>query len=332
VSLLSPPLSSFVYIFVFINRLKISFLFCFISMYASKYIVKPFGMQSIFMLQGAAAVGAAPSRIADKMTAGNLDADASLSDGSRTSESLRYQDSHRNILGESGDDDDDDDSDTESDSSDYLSFGESEDENVYPETKAEREARAHERQLVLEAAGLIVTQHDKPPPALVLARSNKRRPAPLAPHRQTFPASASPIKELPPVPQVAADPEPEEPDHEKRLDDAFDRYESFKNSQYTSNRMSIASTLSGEVFPSSPTISTAPSRERDSEGKSYSYFLNFLGRSRTPEEKEKSTSKLNISAPIIQGSGDFDPSQTSSPFGSVCCLAFEASLVLTTGL
>jgi hypothetical protein len=307
---------------VLINRLNFSFFFCFIFIYTSKYIVKSIGMQSIFTLQGAASIGAAPSETVDKMATGHPDADASLSDGSQTSESLRYQDTHNNILGESGDED----SDTESDSSDYLSFDESDSENVYPETKAEREARAHERQLVLEAAGLIVTQHDKPPPALVRARSYKRRPAPLAPHKRSVPSPVSPIKELPPVPQVAEDPEPELIDHAQRLDDAFDRYESFKNSQHASNRMSIASTLSGETFPSSPAMSTSPSRERDSEGKSYSHFLNFLGRSRTPEEKEKekerSTSKLNISAPIIQGSGESDPGRAGSPFGSVCCFAF----------
>jgi hypothetical protein len=303
---------------VFINRLKFSFLFALFPR-TPQYIVKSIRNAFIFTFQPATAVGVA-SRLVDKMVVGTPYADASLSDGSRTSESLQYQD---NILGES----DDDDSDTESDSSDYLSFGESDDEHVYPETKAEREARANERQLVLEAAGLIVTQHDKPPPALVRARSNKRRPAPVVPDKQMVSISASLIKDLPPVPEPAADPEP---DHAKRLDDAFDRYESFKNSQYSSNRMSIASTLSGEAFPSSPTISITPSRERDGESKSYSHFLNFLGRSRTPEEKEKSTGKLSISAPIVQGSGDSDPS--SPVFGSVCCLTFEPSLALTACL
>ena len=221
-------------------------------------------------------------------------------------------------MGESGDED----SDTESDSSDYLSFGESDGEDTYPETKAEREARAHERQLVLEAAGLIVTQNDKPPQALVRARSHKRRPAPLAPHkRASSSASAPSAKELPSVAPVA-DPESERIDHAQRLDDAFDRYESFKNSQYTSNRMSVASTLSGEMLPS-PTTPLTPSRERDSEGRNYSYFLNFLGRSQTPEERERSTSRPNISAPIMQTSGDSDPGRGASPaFGSVCSPTF----------
>jgi hypothetical protein len=255
-------------------------------------------------LQGSTTVGTARSETTDKIAEGNLDVDASLSDGSRTSESHRYQDTHRNILGESGDED----SDMDSDSSDYLSFEESDGEDVYPETKVEREARAHERQLVLEAAGLIVTQSDlKPPPSL------RRRPAPSAPQKLS---SDSPNKELPPVPQLTADPEPEPMDHAKRLDDAFERYESFKNSQNASNRMSMASTLSGEIFPPSPTISLTPSRERDSEARNYPNFLNFLGRSRTPEER--STSKLSISAPIMLGSGDSDPGRAgSSAFGSV---------------
>ena len=291
-------------------------------MYTSKYIIKSLGMQSIFVLQGATAVGINPSKTADKMTPGNLDADPSLSDGSRTSESLRYQDTRSNILGESGDED----SDTDSDSSDYLSFDEDDYENVNPETKAEREARAHERQLVLEAAGLIVTQHDKLPAAVVRARSQKRRPAPVAPRKGKFQNVVSPVKELPPVPQVVAEPEPETPtDLAQCLDDAFDRYESFKNTQLMSNRMSVASTISAEVvFPPSPTPSTTASRERDGEGRSYSYILNFLGRSRTPEEKERNTNKLNISAPIMQGSGDSDPGLAASPvFGTVCCFAFQ---------
>jgi hypothetical protein len=260
-----------------------------------------------FCLQGSNAIGTAHLETTDKIADRNSEIDVSLSDGSRTSESQRYQDMDRNILGESGDED----SDMDSDSSDYLSFEESDGEDVYPETKAEREARAHERQLVLEAAGLIVTQSDlKPPPSL------RRRPAPRAPQKLTFPASDFPSKELPPVPQLAADPEPEPMDHAKRLDDAFERYESFKNSQIASNRMSMASTLSAEIFPPSPTISTTPSRERDNEARNYSNFLNFLGRSRTPEER--SASKLNISAPIMLGSGDSDPGRTgSSAFGSV---------------
>jgi hypothetical protein len=221
---------------------------------------------------------------------------------------------------------DDEDSDSESDSSDYLSFEESDGEDVHPETKAEREARAHERQLVLEAAGLIVKQNDKPPPSLIRARSVKRRPAPVAPRRKETRLSIS--KELPPVPEP--EPEPEPLDHARRLDDAFERYESFKSSQ-TANRMSMASTLSADTLPSSPTLSVTPSRERESGEGRYSRLLDFLGRGRTPEgEKEKpsrNTATLNISAPIMVNSADSsEPSRAVSPaFGSV---SFRSSFLL----
>lgn len=280
-------------------------------------------MQSIFIHQDAATTNARASESlnADKMVVTKPDADSSLSDASRTSELLRHQDTSSNILGESGDEG----SDMDSDSSDYLSFDESEEDNVHPDTKAERAARAHERQLVLEAAGLIVTQHDKLPPALVRTRSYKRRPAPLAPTKTRLSTSG---KDLPPTPEVVPSPEPELIDHAQRLDDAFDRYESFKNSQRSSNRISLASNMSVEAYPPSPTISITPSREREGEGRTYSHLLSFLGRSRTPEEKERSTIKLNISAPIIQGSGD--PDIGIAAFGSVRRLSLRGFTILTS--
>lgn len=203
-------------------------------------------------------------------------------------------------------------SDDDDDSSDYLSFDESDLEEAYPETKADREARAHERQLVLQAAGLIVTQNDKPPPRITRARSTKRRPAPAAPDRSST-TSFSSSKELPPVPRPGPEREEPEPDHATRLDDAFDRYESFKNTQ--GNRMSIASM---ETLSSSPTVSSftsIPSPTKDTESnKSYSQFLHFLGRTRTPDGERRTT--LNISAPIMNSSND--PSRSTSPaFGTV---------------
>lgn len=205
--------------------------------------------------------------------------------------------------------------DDDSDSSDYLSFDESDAEDVYPETKAEREARAHERQLVLQAAGLIVTQDDNPPPRIIRARSMKRRPPPAAPQRSST-ASLSSTKELPPVPQSELEPEPphEPVDHAARLDDAFDRYESFKTTQ--GNRMSVASVDTFSSLPSISNSSTVPSPTKDSEAtKSYSHFLHFLGRTKTPEGERRTT--LNISAPIINGSEDSSRSPTPA-FGTVC--------------
>ncbi|KAG5637919.1 hypothetical protein H0H81_002680 [Sphagnurus paluster] len=208
-----------------------------------------------------------------------------------------------------GESEDEDDSGTES--SDYLSFEGSDDDDDYPETKAEREARAHERQLVLEAAfqaaGLIVKQDDKkPPPRPVRRRSTKRRPAPAAP-KPRVPAIVT--KELPPVPESGlSSQDPEPMDHAARLDDAFDRYQSFKNNQ--SNRLSVASSV--ETLSSSPTVSSfSLASAPKEEGGRYSYFLNLLGRTRTPDGEKKT---LNISAPIMISE---DLSRTSSPaFGT----------------
>jgi hypothetical protein len=87
--------------------------------------MKSVGMQSTFTLQGATSIDTAPSETADKMATGNPNADASLSDGSQTSESLRYQDTHSNILGKSG-------IQSQIPQITYLSFDESDSENVYP--------------------------------------------------------------------------------------------------------------------------------------------------------------------------------------------------------
>ncbi|KAK0227784.1 hypothetical protein IW262DRAFT_1445704 [Armillaria fumosa] len=192
--------------------------------------------------------------------------------------------------------DDDADADTETDGSDYLSFDESDIEDTYPETKAEREAREHERQLVLEAAGLIVKQDMKPPPRPPRKpKSGKRRPPPLAPERLSSNTSASSLKGLPPVP-------PTESETSAHLNDAFDRYEAF--------RMSVASSMDSAP-PSSPTLSTvsqSPSKEGESR---YSSIMHFLGR-KTPEAEKR----LVISAPILN-SPETEFSRSASPaFGS----------------
>lgn len=224
-------------------------------------------------------------------------------------------------------DTEDDDSDTESD---YLSFDESGDENE--NSQVEKEARERERQLVLEAAGLIVNQNVGPPP--VRSRS-KRRPPPVAPVR-----NVSYHKDLPPVPVEEVETTPAiEVSHEEQLDDAFARYEAFKNNQINLNRLSVVSTDSSTLAtPHSPTATTFPlstsasqnGKERDSEGSKYSNFLNFL-RSRTPETEVRRVtsglSTLNISAPImhsstsgsnIPGSPQDSPPRSNSPsFGTV---------------
>ncbi|PPQ91776.1 hypothetical protein CVT25_000421 [Psilocybe cyanescens] len=196
------------------------------------------------------------------------------------------------------------------------------------------EARERERQLVLEAAGLIVNRDVGPPP--VRNRSIRRRPAPAAPKR-----SPSFYKDLPAIPEPEPAPEPK-PDaniepisHEARLDDAFARYESFKNTQGSMNRLSVVSTDSGTNQPSSPTatvssMSLSPAQgQRESQGR-YSHFLHFLtgSKSSTSTERERrSASTLNISAPIMnisssQGTPKDGPSRSNSPsFGMVSSLS-----------
>jgi hypothetical protein len=161
--------------------------------------------------------------------------------------------------------------------------------------KADKEARERERQRVLEAAGLIVQRDVGPPPvrpprsrvasgsSSSASRMGKRRPAPAAPQRR----SSGVYKELPPVPPVLdsesglvsdgrkvkteevddevteeAEEVQEEAEevltHEARLDDAFARYESFKNAQANqlaeaNNRLSVVSTDSSITMPVSPT-------------------------------------------------------------------------------
>lgn len=223
--------------------------------------------------------------------------------------------SQQGLIGPRDDGGDDEDS-TDSDSSDYLSFDDIDDE----ESDTTKEARERERQLVLEAAGLVVNQDVKPPP--------RRRPAPAAPQHVPFKH-----KDLPPVPDREAGPdlEVEKVDHEASLDDAFARYESFRNSQFNPNRLSVISTDS-VISPVSPTAtisSTAMSSTHSglSESSSrYTHFLQFLkaGSKTPPEGERKNVTTLNISAPMMNLSASNQstvqevPSRSNSPsFGMV---------------
>ncbi|PPQ97490.1 hypothetical protein CVT26_002719 [Gymnopilus dilepis] len=256
----------------------------------------------------------------------------------------------------------DDDTETDSDSdidSDYLSFEESDDEEGEEAsavaTAADKAARERERQLVLEAAGLIVNKDVGRPPARARSvrrghsqhqqlkprgvnaggdeqgqqqeqqqqQQHHRRPAPAAPGPRRVPSM---YKDLPPVPSS------EPVSHEAALDDAFARYEYFKNNQAANNlnRLSVISTDSAvSGMPSSPTTSTAPSREgkerereRDAEGGRYSHFLHFLrsGGNRTPEDGDRSAQKrsvstLTISSPMPIGGASSATSSTSAVDG-----------------
>jgi actin cytoskeleton-regulatory complex protein PAN1 len=188
---------------------------------------------------------------------------------------------------------DDDDSDS---GSEYLSFEESDEEL---ESKEDRAAREHERQMVLEAAGLIIKQDVPPPP---VRRKSKRRPPPAAPQR----LSISSTKDLPPVPEREA------VDHVTHLNDAFDRYESFKQAQLSTNRLSFASVDS--TVPPSPTASSISVSSPKEEQRTHSSILGFLGR-KTPVETEKRT--LNISGPILNVPAENSTRANSPAFGSV---------------
>ncbi|THH31859.1 hypothetical protein EUX98_g2302 [Antrodiella citrinella] len=205
---------------------------------------------------------------------------------------------------------DDDDYDTADESLD--SEEEEEQEHMSEEQrKAEREVRAIERQRVLEAAGLVIksntgSQRRKPPARPIRARSFRRRAPPA------IPKTASPeviVKQLPSVP---VDPEPEpEADQLFRVDDAFERYETYKKSNANMNRLSTvsletsdtSSSLGGSPqvsMPQSPALSTsgqsASASGTESESLTHSLF-HFFGRSRTPGDEART--RPVISAPIL---------------------------------
>jgi hypothetical protein len=212
------------------------------------------------------------------------------------------------------------DEETGSSGDEYFSVADADDseqeDKMDEETDADWEAREKERQCVLEAAGLIVNQDVKPPPRLARTRSVRRRPPPAAPRRWSIVSNSS-LKDLPPLPGS-----PGRGDSSPRVDDAFDRYESFKHTQGNSNRLSVASSF--ETAPSSPSgspaISLAPSISKDSESRPKSHLLNFLGR-RTPANDGPEKRTLTISGPIMNQTDT--PSRENSPaFGSVSHLPY----------
>jgi hypothetical protein len=217
-------------------------------------------------------------------------------------------------------------SDSESDSESYMSFSsDSEDEDWG--TEEERIAREHERQRVLEAAGLIVKSDDrKPPPRPPKHKKSKRtrRVPPAAPSTTRSPIPSStrqelPVKKLPNVPDEPVEIiEPAD-----RLDDAYERYEAFKQSK-AANRLSIAST---EALPLQPPTPPAIPLERtttqDSERQKAhtGFFSSLLGR-RTPANDDKRPSLIisgPISGPSSAAPGSAHPDSPNSPgFGTVC--------------
>ena len=213
--------------------------------------------------------------------------------------------------------------DEESSAEEYLSFeGDSDSESEASEEgqteeqrQAEYEAREIERQRVLAAAGLII-KHDvksAPRPPARTKSLRTRRPAPIAPTQSQQEKSIL-ERDLPPTPvgegSSSADPI-------QRVDDAFDRYEAYK--QNMGQRASVASSYETPSSPSgSSIISPSLSREESRSYGGYSGLLSFLGR-RTPgtdSDKRSNLSGLTISNPISNRSKP--PSREGSPaFGSV---------------
>jgi actin cytoskeleton-regulatory complex protein PAN1 len=170
--------------------------------------------------------------------------------------------------------------DSDDDSPSSESSDESDPEETNGESREEHSARERERQRVLKAAGLVVTADAAPPP------KRKRRPAPAAPKRSSV-ASSINSKDLPPVPEANST------DAGLGVEDAFDRYEAFKQSHGNVNRMSVASVDTGSSSPVSPPHGGSMSKE-GGESRGYTSFLHFL---RTSGDSEK-RSVPTISAPM----------------------------------
>lgn len=206
--------------------------------------------------------------------------------------------------------------DSSDDDEDYYSVvdvEDSDDEDIGEGTDEDWAAREKERQRVLEAAGLIVNQDVKPPPRLQRVKSaRQRRPPPAAPQRSSIVSNAS-VKDLPPVPE----PENSPVDPTSRLDDAFDRYETFKQTQGNPNhRLSVASSFETAFSTpaESPTVSATPSTS-NGDTRTYSHLFHFLGR-KTPGNDNQEKRTLTISGPIMNRTDS--PSRENSPaFGTV---------------
>jgi actin cytoskeleton-regulatory complex protein PAN1 len=236
--------------------------------------------------------------------------------------------------------------DSESDSD---SDSDQDDSADTPEARqVERGARAKERQRVLEAAGLVIKHSDTPPP--IRKRSiRKRRPPPPAPIRLNHEPTSSDLiarteapvvtsppveRELPPIPEPSppttpTDLKPVTPDALPRsplqIDDAFERYESFKAQSQRENRMSTISILTSSTA-TADTISLSPpspgSIQHNSPRNTFSRLHELLtgARGKTPgqEERPSRISTANISGPLLSNTTTTPVSRENSPaFGSV---------------
>lgn len=227
-------------------------------------------------------------------------------------------------------DSDEESDDWDTDGGEYMTASEpsSDDEELTEEQKKnEREAREAERIRVLEAAGLIIKSDKQPPPRPARTRSRRRtRPEPPAvPDRQTRRRASS--KELPALPDpVAEPPETADVDNSLRLDDAYERYETYKQNQVNLNRLSVAS-MDNVSIPGSPSgshhsIPRSPSADVEGRG-THSHFLHFFGRNRTPANEGETRVMPVISAPILQKDPSVSP-EMNEEFGTVKAPLFSS--------
>ncbi|KAH9842454.1 uncharacterized protein C8Q71DRAFT_732931 [Rhodofomes roseus] len=225
--------------------------------------------------------------------------------------------------GEAVDDQDDDSSDTESE---YLSFSESDagdtEEHLTEEARAaDHNARALERQRVLEAAGFIIKADAKPPPRPVRPRKErKRRPPPAVPDRTYTDAHS---RETSVDLDVSG-----EADSSLRLDDAFERYEAFRQANPNMNRLSMVSmesSTSGAVTsPTSPSF-IARSASTEPESRSGLHFLSIFGR-KTPGNDGEARTMPIISAPISRDNSAAG-AEVDSAFGSTWASLVDKSVL-----
>ena len=219
---------------------------------------------------------------------------------------------------------------SDSATTEYHSFSDSDLEDdetamTEEERKLEREVRAVERQLVLEAAGIIVKKDSTGPPRHLQRR---RAIAAVGPKHRPAPAPPPPPKSNQPADLCELDRPTRVQEH---LDDAYERYEAFKQQ---SSRLSMSSIDQQLPLPrTSPSMGTssfslAPAQSHESlsdkeRGKenvnntsSSSYgnrISQFLGRSRTPIQERETRVISTISAPIMSQSSSSGTVTLGSP-------------------
>lgn len=214
----------------------------------------------------------------------------------------------------------DDSSDEDSSNEEYLSFESDSDvdsvgsdKQTEEDKRKEHEARELERQRVLEAAGILVKKVDDNEPPVRRRSVRKRRPPPETPNRLSV-ASASSEKDLPPTPNSLVD-------HALQIDDAFERYEAYRQSKNYRLSMSSIDTTGPPSPGVPPSLSTTASKDGGELRSSHSTIFNFFtgGRSKTPNS-EQDKPRLQISSPIIKNgnSTDLSGNEESAAFGTVC--------------